>query len=219
MKDVSSKTVGLNHEAEPFRPRLNTQISAYTKHKMELCEQIKSVLVIDDSHDDFHSVSNENQENTQTSPTLNLPKTSSIPEINIDLGSMFPTPITDLKEVNDLKITTLSSENRTTHDFQFNTTFDSCSSLSNSTFLQENSSQEKQHQHEFSAVGIITDDEVDRQVKSENRGGKSWMTEEILVGIEERDRLFLEMKNKPLDLNLEKRYRKKKSGGHFDKEG
>jgi len=207
MKDFSSKTVELNHQAEPFRPRLNTQISAYTKHQMELCEQIKNVLVIDDSHDD----SNENQENN-TSPRLNLPKTSSIPEINnIDLGSMFPTPNTDLKEVNDLKITSPTLDSSF---FQFNTTFDSSSSLSNSTFLQENSQDnqhQNQHQHELSAVGIITDNEVDRQVKSEIRGGKSWMTKEILVGIAERDRLFLEMKNSPFDSDLEESYKKKRN--------
>jgi len=219
MKDFSSKTVELNHQAEPFRPRLNTQISAYTKHQMELCEQIKNVLVIDHSHDDSHDDSNENQENS-TSPGLNLPKTSSIPEINIDLGSMFPTPNTDLKEVNELKIT--SPPPPDSSFFQFNTTFDSSSSLSNSTFLQENSQDNQhqnqhqnqhpnQHQHELSAVGIITDNEVDRQVKSEIRGGKSWMTKEILVGIAERDRLFLEMKNTPFDLDLEESYKKKRN--------
>lgn len=207
----------MNHEAEPFRPRLNTQVSAYTKHQMELCEQIKNVLVIDDSHDDFQDDSqdfHENQENT-TSPRLNLPNTSSsVPQINIDLGSMFPTPNTDLKEVNDLKITTVATADFTTFDLNHDTTFDSNSSLSNSTFLQEKNSQnwpEPKHIQELSAVGIITDNEVDRQVKSEIRGGKSWMTKEILVGIEERDRLFLEMKIKPSDRDVEESYKKKRN--------
>ena len=208
----------LSHGAEEFRPRLNTQKSVYTEIAMDLHEQINRHLNFDDNaseNSDSGSISEQinvrsetfnhnvklnqsNDFNTNQQQFGQNNRSSELhSEINVDLGSMFPTPKTDLQEVNNMKIPQMPKSPR-----GLNTT---------SSGIAISSVEPTTTPEPVSAVGIIADNEVDKLVKSEGRGEKSWMTPDILHGIEERDRLFSEMKAAPYDKAIEMAYKKKRN--------
>jgi len=168
---------------------------------MDLHEQIKDVLNFDDNasqNSDSGSISEQinvgnesynqngqfNQNNTDYQNQQQFGQNAS--EINVDLGSMFPTPKTDLQEVNNMKIPQMPRSPRG----------GSNSTLAN--LVNPGSENPAPAPEPVSAVGVIADNEVDKLVKSEGRGEKSWMTPDILHGIEERDRLFFRDESRAL---------------------
>ena len=151
------------------RPAFSKQISAYSQQQLELHEQIKKHLTFDEKDDN----SNSDKENE---PELNLDFSPSTSKSSIDLASMFPTPNTDLQDVKNLKIPKLPTP-KTYLD-----------ALNGTTSI--NDEIENLNSKNISAIDIITENELDEIVKSQNRGCKSWMTDEILNAIEERDIIY-----------------------------